>query len=255
MSLGGVVSVKYTSSLVFTVSTAFIKVWDIRDSAKCIRTLTSSGQVSSGDSCSSSRSLSIPPGESQINQISLNPSGTFLYAAAANAVRMWDLRKFASTGKLTGHLGPVVCLTVDKLGNGQDIVLTGSKDHHIKMFEVAEGAQGSLTSGHTLEPSHQDSVEALSVSGDVLYSSSRDQSIHKWDVSRKRLLQVRKEMKYVCSRTQNTAETVKLENIDKPDVKSANIFTFCAFLCSSFCSSDRTVRIWEAKGSLEEGLY
>lgn len=39
------------------------------------------------------RSLSIPPGESQINQISLNPSGSFLYAAAGNAVRMWDLRK------------------------------------------------------------------------------------------------------------------------------------------------------------------
>lgn len=31
---------RYTSSLVFTVSTAYIKVWDIRDSAKCVRTLT-----------------------------------------------------------------------------------------------------------------------------------------------------------------------------------------------------------------------
>lgn len=53
----------------------------------------SSGQVGSGDVCSSVRSLSIPPGESQINQIALNPSGSFLYAAAGNAVRMWDLRK------------------------------------------------------------------------------------------------------------------------------------------------------------------
>ncbi|XP_033831894.1 kinesin-like protein KIF21A [Periophthalmus magnuspinnatus] len=268
-----VVSVKYTSSLVFTVSTAFIKVWDIRDSAKCIRTLTSSGQVSSGDSCSSSRSLSIPPGESQINQISLNPSGTFLYAAAANAVRMWDLRKFASTGKLTGHLGPVVCLTVDKLGNGQDIVLTGSKDHHIKMFEVAEGAQGSLTSGHTLEPSHQDSVEALSVSGDVLYSSSRDQSIHKWDVSRKRLLQsVSGPSDWAAAlglvpgasvllsgcrggllrlwHADSLAPLGELQGHDSPinglATNSSQLFT---------ASDDRTVRIWEAKGSLEEGLY
>lgn len=44
MSLGdhpsSVVSVRYCSSLVFSVSTAYIKVWDIRDSAKCIRTLT-----------------------------------------------------------------------------------------------------------------------------------------------------------------------------------------------------------------------
>ncbi|KAK7896321.1 hypothetical protein WMY93_021646 [Mugilogobius chulae] len=267
-----VVSVKYSSSLVFTVSTAYIKVWDIRDSAKCIRTLTSSGQVSSGDSCASVRNLSIPPGESQIHQIALNPSGTFLYAAAANAVRMWDLRKFASTGKLTGHLGPVMCLTVEKLGNGQDLVLTGSKDHHIKMFEVAEGAQGSVTCGHTFEPSHQDSVEALTVSGDVFYSSSRDHTIHKWDISRKRLLQsasgpsdwagalglvpgtsvllsgCRGGMLRLWH-ADSLAPLGELQGHDSPInglvTNSSQLFT---------ASDDRTVRIWEAKGSLEDGL-
>ena len=37
-----VVSIKYCghTGLVFTVSTSYIKVWDIRDSARCIRTLT-----------------------------------------------------------------------------------------------------------------------------------------------------------------------------------------------------------------------
>lgn len=37
-----VVSVKYcpSSCLVFSVSTSYIKVWDIRDAAKCVRTLT-----------------------------------------------------------------------------------------------------------------------------------------------------------------------------------------------------------------------
>lgn len=37
-----VVSIKYCShsGLVFSVSSSYIKVWDIRDSAKCIRTLT-----------------------------------------------------------------------------------------------------------------------------------------------------------------------------------------------------------------------
>jgi len=40
-----VVSIKYCShtGLVFTVSTSYIKVWDIRDSARCIRTLTYAG--------------------------------------------------------------------------------------------------------------------------------------------------------------------------------------------------------------------
>ncbi|XP_059181719.1 kinesin-like protein KIF21A isoform X2 [Centropristis striata] len=268
-----VVSVRYTSSLVFTVSTAYIKVWDIRDSAKCIRTLTSSGQVGSGDICSSVRSLSIPPGESQINQIALNPSGSFLYAAAGNAVRMWDLRKFVSTGKLTGHLGPVICLTVDKLGNGQDVVLTGSKDHHIKMFEVAEGAQGSISSSQTFEPAHQDGVESLVVHGDVCYSGSRDFYIKKWDLGSKQLLQsVSAQADWVSAlgvvpgspvllsgcrggllrlwHTDSLAPLGEVRGHDSPinglATNSSQLFT---------ASDDRTVKIWEAKGSLEEGVH
>uniref|UniRef100_A0A3Q1GNI3 Kinesin family member 21A n=1 Tax=Acanthochromis polyacanthus TaxID=80966 RepID=A0A3Q1GNI3_9TELE len=271
-----VVSVRYylyTSSLVFTVSTAYIKVWDIRDSAKCIRTLTSSGQVGSGDTCSSVRSLTIPPGESQMNHIALNPSGSFLYAAAGNAVRMWDLRKFVSTGKLTGHLGPVTCLTVEKLGNGQDIVLTGSKDHHIKMFEVAEGAQGSITSSHTFDPAHQDGVESLAVHGDVFYSSSRDHYIKKWDLARKQLLQsVSAQADWVsvlgvvpgssmllsgCRggllrlwHTDSLAPLGEIQGHDSPinslASNSSQLFT---------ASDDRTVKIWEAKGSLEDAIH
>ncbi|XP_023278739.1 kinesin-like protein KIF21A isoform X2 [Seriola lalandi dorsalis] len=268
-----VVSVRYTSSLVFTVSTAYIKVWDIRDSAKCIRTLTSSGQVGSGDTCSSARSLSIPPGESQINQIALNPSGSFLYAAAGNAVRMWDLRKFVSTGKLTGHLGPVMCLTVDKLGHGQDVVLTGSKDHHVKMFEVAEGAQGSITSSHTFEPTHQEGVESLAVYGDVFYSGSRDYYIKKWDLAGKQLLQsASAQADWVSAlgvvpgsrvllsgcrggllrlwHADSLAPLGEVRGHDSPinglATNSCQLFT---------ASDDRTVKIWETKGSLEEGVH
>lgn len=59
-----------------------------------------------------------------------------------------------------------------------------------QMFEVAEGAQGSVTSSHSFEPSHQDGVESLTVYGDVLFSGSRDYHIKKWDLASKRLLQV-----------------------------------------------------------------
>uniref|UniRef100_A0A8D0AHW1 Kinesin family member 21A n=1 Tax=Sander lucioperca TaxID=283035 RepID=A0A8D0AHW1_SANLU len=195
MSLAGhpnnVVSVRYSSSLVFTVSTSYIKVWDIRDSAKCIRILTSSGQVTVGDVCASntSRTVTIPAGENQINQIALNPNGTVLYAAAGNSVRVWDLRRFASTGKLTGHLGPVMCLTVDQSGNNQDLVITGSKDHYIKLFDVTEGSLGSIGPTHNFEPPHYDGIESLVVQGDIFFSGSRDNGIKKWDLDRKDLLQ------------------------------------------------------------------
>ncbi|XP_054608893.1 kinesin-like protein KIF21A isoform X2 [Dunckerocampus dactyliophorus] len=268
-----VVSVRYTSSLVFTVSTAYIKVWDIRDCAKCIRTLTASGQVATGDTCSSAGGFTIPPGESQINHIAINPSGSFLYAAAGNTVRMWDLRKFASTGKLTGHLGAVTCLTVDKLGNGQDLVLTGSKDHHIKMFEVAEATQGSVSSCHTFDPAHQDGVESLTMHGDFFYSGSRDCYIKKWDLASKKLLQTASaQTDWVSAlgvvpgssallsgcrggllrlwHADSLAPLGEVQGHDSPinglASNSSQLFT---------ASDDRTVKIWEAKGSLEDGVH
>ncbi|XP_076590246.1 kinesin-like protein KIF21A isoform X4 [Chaetodon auriga] len=279
MSLAGhpnnVVSVRYSSSLVFTVSTSYIKVWDIRDSAKCIRTLTSSGQVNVGDVCASntSRTVTIPAGENQINQIALNPNGTVLYAAAGNSVRVWDLRRFASTGKLTGHLGPVMCLTVDRSGNNQDLVITGSKDHYIKLFDVTEGSLGSISPTHNFEPPHYDGIESLVVQGDILFSGSRDNGIKKWDLDRKDLLQQvpNAHRDWVCAlgvvpgspallsgcrggvlklwHTDTLGTLGELKGHESPinsiSTNSSHLFT---------ASDDRTVKIWRARGGLDSTL-
>uniref|UniRef100_G3T6Z8 Kinesin family member 21A n=1 Tax=Loxodonta africana TaxID=9785 RepID=G3T6Z8_LOXAF len=292
MSLGGhpnnVVSVKYCNytSLVFTVSTSYVKVWDIRDSAKCIRTLTSSGQVTLGDACSAStsRTVAIPSGENQINQIALNPTGTFLYAASGNAVRMWDLKRFQSTGKLTGHLGPVMCLIVDQISSGQDLIITGSKDHYIKMFDITEGALGAVSPTHNFEPPHYDGIEALTLQGDNLFSGSRDNGIKKWDLVQKDLLQVMQsfhddliciisllptvQFSYPLSTSiclgsifilwiewflnipgsaPGTGEKRHFFNHERHE----NLFIISSFLIYLFCS-DRTVRIWKAR-NLQDG--
>uniref|UniRef100_A0A672SMT9 Kinesin family member 21B n=1 Tax=Sinocyclocheilus grahami TaxID=75366 RepID=A0A672SMT9_SINGR len=188
-----VVSVKYCSNsgLVFTVSTSYIKVWDIRDSAKCVRTFTSSGQVVSGDACASTttHTITTAQGEYQINQIALNPSGSVLYAAAGNTVRTWDLNRMQTTGKLTGHIGSVMCLTVGYSGGGKDQVITGSKDHYVKIFDVVEGTQGNIGPAHNFEPPHYDGIECLAIHGDVLFSGSRDNGIKKWDLGQHELIQ------------------------------------------------------------------
>ncbi|XP_027889539.1 kinesin-like protein KIF21A isoform X4 [Xiphophorus couchianus] len=279
MSLGGhpnnVVSVRYSSSLVFTVSTSYIKVWDIRDSAKCIKTLTSSGQVNIGDICASttSRTVTIPSGENQINQIALNPNGMVLYAAAGNSVRVWDLRRFVSTGKLTGHLGPVMCLTVDQSGNNQDLVITGSKDHYIKLFDVSEGSLGSISPTHNFEPPHYDGIESLVVQGDIFFSGSRDNGIKKWDLDRKDLLQQvpNAHRDWVCAlgivpsspallsgcrggvlklwHTDTLGPLGELKGHESPinsiAANSSHLFT---------ASDDRTVKIWRARGGLDSTL-
>ncbi|XP_012888937.1 PREDICTED: kinesin-like protein KIF21A [Dipodomys ordii] len=279
MSLGShpnnVVSVKYCNytSLVFTVSTSYIKVWDIRDSAKCVRTLTSSGQVTLGDACSAStsRTVAIPSGENQINQIALNPTGTFLYAASGNAVRMWDLKRFQSTGKLTGHLGTVMCLTVDQISSGQDLIITGSKDHYIKMFDVTEGALGTVNPTHNFEPPHYDGIEALTIQGDNLFSGSRDNGIKKWDLAQKDLLQQvpNAHKDWVCALGVVPAHPVLLSGCRGGIVKLWNMDTFvpvgemkghdspinaiCVNSTHIFTAADdRTVRIWKAR-NLQDG--
>nr|XP_030691253.1 kinesin-like protein KIF21A isoform X3 [Globicephala melas] len=279
MSLGGhhnnVVSVKYCNytSLVFTVSTSYIKVWDIRDSAKCIRTLTSSGQVTLGDACSAttSRTVTIPSGENQVNQIALNPTGTFLYAASGNAVRMWDLKRFQSTGKLTGHLGPVMCLTVDQISSGQDLIITGSKDHYIRMFDVTEGALGAVSPTHNFEPPHYDGIEALTIQGDNLFSGSRDNGIKKWDLAQKDLLQQvpNAHKDWVCALGVMPGHPVLLSGCRGGILKLWNIDTFvpvgemkghespinaiCVNSTHIFTAADdRTVRIWKTR-NLQDG--
>ncbi|XP_035244711.1 kinesin-like protein KIF21B isoform X2 [Anguilla anguilla] len=188
-----VVSVKYCSGscLVFTVSTSYIKVWDVRDSAKCVRTLTSSGQVVSGDACAgtTTRTITVAQGECQINQIALNPAGTVLYAAAGNTVRTWDLNRMQAMGKLTGHIGSVMCLTVGRSTRGKDQVITGSKDHYVKVFDVAESMLGNIGPAHNFEPPHYDGIECLAIQGDVLFSGSRDNGIKKWDLEQQELIQ------------------------------------------------------------------
>ncbi|XP_074798543.1 kinesin-like protein KIF21A isoform X11 [Natator depressus] len=278
MSLGShpnnVVSVKYCNytSLVFTISTSYIKVWDIRDSARCIRTLTSSGQVMSGDGCSGStnRTVTIPAGENQINQIALNPTGTFLYAASGNAVRMWDLKRFQSTGKLTGHLGPVMCLTVDRISNGQDLIITGSKDHYIKMFDVTEGALGTVSPTHNFEPPHYDGIEALIIIGDTLFSGSRDNGIKKWDLAQKDLLQQvpNAHKDWVCALGLVPGSSVLLSGCRGGILKLWNVDTFIPVgemrghdspinaICTNSshiftAADDRTVRIWKARNLLD----
>uniref|UniRef100_A0A8D1CZC5 Kinesin family member 21B n=2 Tax=Sus scrofa TaxID=9823 RepID=A0A8D1CZC5_PIG len=265
-----VVSIKYCShsGLVFSVSTSYIKVWDIRDAAKCIRTLTSSGQVVSGDACAaaSTRTITSAQGEHQINQIALSPSGTMLYAASGNAVRIWELSRFQPIGKLTGHIGPVMCLTVTQTASQHDLVVTGSKDHYVKMFELGECVTGTISPTHNFEPPHYDGIECLAIQGDILFSGSRDNGIKKWDLEQQELMQQipTAHKDWVCALafvpgrpmllSACRAGVIKVWNVDNftpiGEIKGHDspINAICTNARHIFtASSDLTVKFWSAR--------
>ncbi|KAJ4927198.1 hypothetical protein JOQ06_014933 [Pogonophryne albipinna] len=242
-----VVSIKYSPSscLVFSVSTSYIKVWDIRDSAKCVRTLTSSGQVVSGDACAgtTTRTITFAQGECQINQIALNPSGSVLYAAAGNTVRMWDLNRMQGMGKLMGHIGSVICLTVGQSLMGKDQVITGSKDHYVKVFDVTEGTMGNIGPAHNFEPPHYDGIECLAVQGDQIPNAHKD-----WVCAlayipgRPMLLSACRGGMMKVWNVDNFTPIGEIKGHDSPInaicTNSRQIFT---------ASSDTTVKIWSSK--------
>uniref|UniRef100_A0A3B4AHG7 Kinesin motor domain-containing protein n=1 Tax=Periophthalmus magnuspinnatus TaxID=409849 RepID=A0A3B4AHG7_9GOBI len=267
-----VVSVKYCSSsgLLFSVSSSYIKVWDVRDANKCVRTLTSSGQVVMGDACAgtTTRTITFPQGECQINQISLNPSGSVLYAAAGNAVRIWDLNRMCAMGKLTGHIGSVMCLTVGQSVLGRDQVITGSKDHYVKVFDVAEGTLGNIGPAHNFEPPHYDGIECLSVQGHVLFSGSRDNGIKKWDLDQQELTQQipNAHKDWVCALALVPGRPLLLSACRGGMLKVWNVDNFSPIgevkghdspinaICTNAkhiftAASDKTVKIWLSKVS------
>ncbi|KAG1668931.1 Kinesin-like protein KIF21A [Nymphon striatum] len=179
--------VKYSepTHLCFSVSTSYIKVWDIRTNpSTCVKTLSSSGLTTHGPMTlnTPSRTLQVPPGETQINDIALNSDGNVLFLSCR--------KLFHCVGKLSGgHQAPVMCLAVDNLNKDNISVITGSKDHYIKVFEVSNAQSGVHTPKLNLEPPHYDGIQSLAIRGDYLFSGSRDMCIKKWDLANQFLVQ------------------------------------------------------------------
>jgi kinesin family protein 4/21/27 len=93
-------------------------------------------------------------------------------------------------GKLnTGHQAGIMCMAVEEAGVDNNLVITGSKDHYIKVFEVMEGVGGIHNPKMTLKPPHYDGIEALKIHADFLFSGSRDGCIKKWDLQNQKLVQ------------------------------------------------------------------
>lgn len=113
--------------------------------------------------------------------------GHELYVAAGEIVKIWDLKQMQPVGNLsTGHSASISTLLVD-----DSMIITGSKDHYIKVFEAsnpsqyvvaASGNSLLLNAKHNLTPPHYDGVQSLCLFDSYLFSCSRDMCIKKWSM-------------------------------------------------------------------------
>ncbi|XP_065653153.1 kinesin-like protein KIF21A isoform X1 [Hydra vulgaris] len=168
----GVVKFSPLRNVIFTVYQSTIKLWDLRKGS-VIKTLGSGLLQSMSDA--------------SIMDLGLNSQGTVLYSAIGNIVKMIDLRTYSTIGKLTGHTGAVTCLLVAETGHNHDNIITGSKDHSIKIFEVVDDVSSSQMPRQNLEPPHYDGVQSLAMKDKYLFSGSRDNTIKRWNFTNHRL--------------------------------------------------------------------
>lgn len=91
---GPVIAVEYDkiSRILFSASGQYVRVWDLRTSStKPIKTLSSSGQIYTGNTGGNIASGGITTGEVPVTALCLGSSGK-LYIAASDKVRIWDLK-------------------------------------------------------------------------------------------------------------------------------------------------------------------
>ncbi|CAH2102149.1 unnamed protein product [Euphydryas editha] len=177
------------SRVVLAAAGAAVKLFDTRTSGPNA-VLWSSG--------ASGANAAVRGGEAAVTAIALATS-TRLYTAAADKLRMWDLRMLECVYKTwSGHAAAVMCLARAPLAAG-DRLATGSRDHCVRVLHVAPAAAGAGGAAgweagerRPLEPPHYDGVQALVLRGDLLYSASRDSSVKCWSLADNTLSHVRR---------------------------------------------------------------
>ena len=132
-----------------------IKLWDMRapHSSRCIATLS----------------------EHTAEVCFLSIIDDKLFSGSADAtVKHWDIRQRQCVDTLRGHKSTVFAVAAASKGSAQ-MYFTGSRDHTIKVWD------SSFRCRQTIQ-AHTDSVTALVVCGEHLFSSSRENRIKKWHI-------------------------------------------------------------------------
>ncbi|KJH45715.1 WD domain, G-beta repeat protein [Dictyocaulus viviparus] len=148
-----------------------------------------------------SRENTVPFLETIVNAAEVDPSGQLLFTSFGGDVRIWNLEKWASFGRLVGAVNSprseVSCLAVAEGSEGMVKVFTGSRDHYVKMFYTPAGgavcvililsppnsqSEGVYESSVNFSPPHYDNVTCIVPFGGSVLTASKDKNIMKFSL-------------------------------------------------------------------------
>lgn len=198
-----------------------------------------------------------------VQAVAFNSAGTLLASASADlSIKLWD---FATDGDyeclktLRGHDHNVCGVVFAPLAAGEDLLYSCSRDHTIKVWELATGY-----CVNTLNGGHSDWVRDVAVSDDGLFLAScgNDRSILVWDLQHMRVLQAIREHDHVVESVAFARSGVQEQAIERAHAKKLATGHHTVAVASDISDSgssssrrvkflvsgsrDRTVRLWEA---------
>ncbi|CAL8108590.1 unnamed protein product [Orchesella dallaii] len=190
------------SNLIMTGSSYQIKIFDTRTNEP-VKSFSSSGgewigplqsqpPIPSLHSATLPRVNDLPSGEKQVH--SIQAVRNYFFTSFGERIRIWDIRKLQPLGTLYGkHNSSVMCITGCESGlHGKDWMITGSKDHSIKVYEYNPNTPpDQINCVKNLNPPHYDGIECLLLGNKrngTLYSGSRDMCIKKWDLENSKIV-------------------------------------------------------------------
>jgi platelet-activating factor acetylhydrolase IB subunit alpha len=190
-----------------------------------------------------------------VNSLSFTPAGNYLASASNDlSIKIWDFDTHTCVRTLRGHDHTISCvkfipaqnvfptqgednITIDVTAAGTKSLLSASRDHTVKLWDLETGF-----CDHTFSD-HSDWVRTLAIrnnDGSVWASSGHDQVICVYDTPTKKKIAELRGHEHVVESLAFLCEAVFPKNINPSRVETQR-----DYLASG--GRDRTVRLWSIK--------
>ena len=120
--------------------------------------------------------------EGPVQSMDVDPSNTLVASGSSDFhVKLWDFKRGFCTHNFKGHKAVISIVKWDEQKDKWTL-FSGASDGSIRVWNVLQKQCVAVLESHT------SSIQGLHFNGKALFSASRDQTISKWDVEKKKVI-------------------------------------------------------------------